>query len=94
MEKNGWLPDTNFRLGRVGELLKGVKEPSEKVLWGIFRDEVEGNGASICRKGKEASGAHGAVASLFGIVMDLGEKRAEVLVGRPIDPTERFVLSF
>jgi isopenicillin-N N-acyltransferase like protein len=94
LEKKGWLPDTDFRLGRVGDLLEGVKESSEDVLWGIFRDEVEGDGASICRKRKEASGGHGAIASLFGIVMDLGEKKAEVLVGRPIDPTEKLVFNF
>lgn len=87
-----WLPDTDFRLRRVGESLEG-KEPSDEVLWEIFRDEVEGDGASICRKQKEVAGPN-ALATLFGIVMDLREKKATVLVGRPMDPIEKLVFSF
>ncbi|TVY30262.1 Acyl-coenzyme A:6-aminopenicillanic-acid-acyltransferase 40 kDa form [Lachnellula hyalina] len=86
-----WLPDTNFRLRKAGESLKG-KQPSDDVLWEIFRDEVEEDGASICRKQTEVAGPN-ALATLFGIVMDLGEKKAEVLVGRPIEPTEKLVFS-
>jgi isopenicillin-N N-acyltransferase-like protein len=93
VERKGWLPDTNFRLERVGELLGGVKEPSEKMLWEFLKDENEGDGASICRKRRDAS-ASGALATLFGIVMDLGNKRAEVLVGRPVDPSEKLIWSF
>lgn len=92
IEKTEWLPDTRFRLKRVGALLDSLKKEDvgDKVLWDIFEDEVEGDGASICRKSKEKS----PLASLFGIVMDLGRKRAEVRVGRPVDPSEKVLLNF
>lgn len=89
VEKTGWLPDTGFRLKRVGNLLEG-KEVNEKALWEVLKDGIEGEGASICRKAK----GEGAIASLFGIVMDLKERKAQVLIGRPDDPAEKVVLSF
>jgi isopenicillin-N N-acyltransferase-like protein len=90
IEAPDWLPDTRFRLRRIAELLdgKGAEGPRDGVVEEILRDEVEGDGASICRSRGESG-----LATLFSIVMDLGEKsEARVLMGRPAAPTEALVL--
>jgi isopenicillin-N N-acyltransferase-like protein len=91
VEDSTWLPDTRFRLGRIGELLKAAREeePSLEVVERLLRDEEVGDGAAICRsKGKE-----GSLETLFSIVMDLESSRAKVAVGRPANPKEKIVLS-
>lgn len=91
VEDSSWLPDTKFRLGRIGELLKAAKEeePSLEVVERFLRDEEVGDGAAICRsKGKE-----GSLETLFSIAMDFGSGKARVAVGRPANPKEKMVLN-
>lgn len=91
VEVDDWLPDTRYRLRRIGELLdaQGDKGRSVEAVEGMLKDEVVGDGASICRTATKASGG---LATLFSIVMDLGEKRAQVKMGRPSEPSEELVL--
>lgn len=90
-ESKNLLPDTWYRLRRIGELVDAVKEegPSIKVVERLFLDEIEGDGSSICRHYQDTDG----LATLFRIVMDLGEGRATVSMGLPVDPVENFELS-
>ena len=90
VESKKLLPDTWYRLRRIGELVDAVKEegPSIEVVERLFLDEVEGDGSSICRHYQDADG----LATLFRIVMDLGDRRATVSVGLPVDPVENFEL--
>jgi isopenicillin-N N-acyltransferase like protein len=55
-----------------------------------LRDETEGDGAAICRSSKKEPGS---LATLFSIVMDLGNKRARVVEGRPANPVSKFLLT-
>jgi isopenicillin-N N-acyltransferase-like protein len=90
VESVDWLKDTRFRHERIGELMNGAKgeEVSGELVERLLKDEVEGDGASICRRrGKDG------IATLFSIVMDLGNKKARVLMGRPVNPSERVVLN-
>lgn len=84
-----WLPDTNFRLDRISNLLDGVKEKmSAKIAAGLLVDEeVWDNGAAICRKR-----AGDGLATLFSIVMDLGKGEARVVMGRPSESGEKLIL--
>ncbi|KAJ6111306.1 hypothetical protein N7486_003541 [Penicillium sp. IBT 16267x] len=90
VESKNLLPDTWYRLRRIGELVDAVKEegPSIEVVERLFLDEVEGDGSSICRHYQDVD----ELATLFRIVMDLGERRATVSVGLPVDPVENFEL--
>lgn len=90
VEAADWLPDTRYRFQRINELLKCVKEeaPSVELVENLLKDEVEGDGASICRSEKSMG-----LATLFSIVIDLGNKRASVAMGRPSQPTEKLILS-
>ncbi|KAG0646072.1 Acyl-coenzyme A:6-aminopenicillanic-acid-acyltransferase 40 kDa [Hyphodiscus hymeniophilus] len=90
IESHDWLVDTRFRLRRIGELLNAAKEeqPSPEVVETFLKDDMEGDGASICRSSK-----NDALATLFSIVMDLGNKRARVLEGRPAVPVSKLILS-
>ena len=84
------LLDTKFRLMRINELLNAAKEeePSQEVVDRMLRDEMEGDGAAICRStGKDT------MATLFSIVMDLNKRTARVLVGRPVEPKMKIILS-
>ena len=87
VEAHDWLPDTRFRLRRIGEILNAAKEeqPSPEVVETLLRDEVEGDGAAICRTGK--------LSTLFSIVMNLGDKRARVVEGRPANPASKLTLN-
>lgn len=90
-EEPDWLPDTRYRLRRVRELLNAAKEedPSVEVVRKLLCDEVEGEGAAICRfEGKDK------LSTLFSIVMDLKAKRANVSMGRPAAPSEKLVFEF
>lgn len=89
VEAHNWLPDTNFRLQRLGDLLNAAKEeePTQDLVEKLLKDEMEGEGAAICRSAKKDT-----IATLFSIVMDLSNKRARVAVGRPVSPTETLVL--
>lgn len=92
IEAQYWLPDTGYRLRRIDELVAAVKikrgGPSQEVVEELLRDETEGDGAAICRAIGEDKRA-----TLFGIVMDLGSKKARVSVGRPSNPTATLVLN-
>ena len=92
IESHDWLVDTRFRLRRIGELLNAAKEeqPSQEIVESFLRDEMEGDGAAICRSSKKESGS---LATLFSIVMDLGNKRARVIEGRPANPLSKLILT-
>lgn len=73
---------TEFRLERIRELLAQAEgEPDEKMLMGFLQDE-KNYPDCICLAASGGSSA----ATLFGIVMDLRNKKAVVRLGRPIDP--------
>lgn len=77
-----WLPDTEFRLLRIRELLGGVKgEPTTEALEHVMQDEKNYPG-SVCRG--EADGT--TVETLFSIIMDLKGRTANVKIGRPVRP--------
>lgn len=85
-----WLPDSEFRVARIQELsarLGGT--PDREAVKKMFADE-DNFPTSICRATRPDS----TVATLFCIVMDLKARRAEVVVGRPVEATETFVLAF
>lgn len=90
IESMDWLPDTRFRLQRIGELLTGAKEeePSLDLVQKLLKDEMEGDGAAICR----SVTAKDTIATLFSIMMDLSGKEIRLTMGRPVEPTESFVL--
>lgn len=90
VESKTWIPDTWFRLTRIGQLVSAVKKeaPRVQVVERILRDEMMGDGASICR----AYNKKDDLATLFSIVMDLGERKANVCIGLPTDPGERIEL--
>jgi len=92
VESPDWLPDTRFRLERINQLLNEAKEeePSMEVAAMLLKDEMEGDGAAICRSAKSEKDD---LATLFSIVMDLGSKRAKAAVGRPTSSTETLVLN-
>jgi isopenicillin-N N-acyltransferase like protein len=87
VEAPDWLPDTRFRLSRINQLLNGEKEeePSVEVAAMLLKDETEGDGAAICRSAKSTTDN---LQTLFSVVMDLGNKKAKVVVGRPASSTE------
>lgn len=90
VEAEDWLPDTRFRLDKIGELLNAAKEekPSAEVVEKLLKDETEfENGAAICRNGGLG------LLTLFSIVMDLGGRKAKVHMGRPSKPDETLILS-
>jgi isopenicillin-N N-acyltransferase-like protein len=91
IEAPDWLPDTRFRLNRINQLLNGAKEeePSAEVAAILLKDETEGDGAAICRSAKSANDN---LQTLFSVVMDLGNKKAKVAVGRPASSTKILVL--
>jgi isopenicillin-N N-acyltransferase like protein len=89
VESHDWLVDTGFRLQRIGELLNAAKEeePSQDLVENFLKDEMEGDGAAICRSSKKDT-----IATLFSIIMDLRGKKARLIMGRPVNPTEKLVL--
>ena len=89
-QDTNWLPDSTFRVQRIEELAGEVKgTPTRGKLLEIFSDEKNYPG-SICRAQEGGSEA----ASLFNIIMDLKARRADVVLGRPVEPEEHVVLSF
>jgi isopenicillin-N N-acyltransferase-like protein len=84
-----WLKDSRVRVRRIEELCEGKEVVGFEELGEVFRD-VQGFPGSICRK------QEGEVQSetLFNIVMDLKGLRAEVVVGRPVEPEEKLELVF
>lgn len=86
-----WLGDSPFRVKRIEELAGRIEgEVTKENVFEMFKDE-KNLPAAICRK--QVEGETGS-ASLFNIVMDLKAKRAEVRLGRPVEPEEHLVLSF
>lgn len=78
---NKALPDSVERLVRIRELLgNSMEEPSMEGLKGLLRDE-KGYPTAICRARTEES----SLATLFSVVMDLGEGYGVVKMGRPTE---------
>ncbi|KXT16654.1 hypothetical protein AC579_8017 [Pseudocercospora musae] len=91
-QDTNWLEDSGYRVKRIEELCKDIKEEEvgrNVLLEKVFKDVGNWPGA-ICRsaEGKSVS------ATLFNIIMDLNGRRAFVSVGRPVEATEGFTLSF
>lgn len=83
-----YLQDSLFRLDRVQELLKSsMEEPSMKNLTAVLKDE-KNYPQAICRAPTEKS----TMATLFSVVMDLGEGYAKVKMGRPTRSGQELVL--
>lgn len=81
--------DTVFREKRIRELLEPVgAEAGFEQVQGLFVDE-KNYPAAICRAEEDTMAA-----TLFNIVMELKERRAEVILGRPSKPEGRYMLSF
>ncbi|RFU27348.1 hypothetical protein B7463_g9006, partial [Scytalidium lignicola] len=81
------ISDTTDRLARIRKLIK-INEsggPKVEVVERMLEDE-EGSPNSICR----SSAGDWLVQTLFSIVMDLGERRGHVRVGKPNQPVEVF----
>ena len=74
--------DTFARLERINHLIHTVS-PSAETVSSLLRDE-DGFPTAICRQRTDDS----TVATLFSIVMDLGQLRAIVKIGRPIEDGE------
>ncbi|RDW69451.1 AAT-domain-containing protein [Coleophoma cylindrospora] len=93
-EAKGWVPDTEFRLERMNELVaaavQGPGMSAERVQEMLKDKTAREDGVAICRG--EVEGTAEKIVTLFGIVMDLASKKATVLEGRPSEPTEEFVL--
>lgn len=88
-QDTNWLADSSYRVTRIQELADKIQKPNMENIFDIFKDESNYPGA-ICRAQKGASGS----ASLFNIVMDLRQKRANVTLGRPVEPEESVTLAF
>ncbi len=85
-----WAKDTMYRVTRIEELANGIKgSPTRDSVFELFKDETHYPG-SICRAQKPPSRS----ATLFNIVMDSKAKRANITLGRPVDPDESVELSF
>lgn len=85
-----WLEDSRFRVKRVEELCHELGDsPSMGSVQGLFTDE-KNYPFAICRA--QEGGA--ASATLFNIVMDLKEKVANVILGRPTAPEGIYELAF
>lgn len=80
-----FLKDSPTRFERARELCDDISKPSFASLAKVFRDE-NNLPAAICRQGE--------IASLFNIVMDLGNKTAKVVIGRPTEAEEELELRF
>lgn len=82
------LPDSPFRLERINELLeKESREPSFETIGAMLEDEVNLPGA-ICRAHSVKDG----FATLFSIIMDLDNRKAQVKMGRPTESTACLML--
>ena len=86
-----WLADSSFRVARIERLVETMvgTAPTMETIFDLFKDEANFPGA-ICRAQKAPSQA----ASLFNIVMDLQARRANVTLGRPVDPEDFVQLVF
>ena len=85
-QDTNWLADSSYRITRIEELTNKIQgPPTMEKVFELFKDESNYPGA-ICRAEKGASKS----ASLFNIVMDCKKKRANVTLGRPVEP-EQFV---
>lgn len=91
VEAEDWLPDTRYRLKRIDSLLEDCSKgegPSLDVVERLLKDDVEGDGAAICRTSRTES----PLATLFSVVMDMGLRKGRVTIGRPSHPEGKIEL--
>lgn len=89
VEEPPWLEDSPQRLARIQELVSSIEKPTTSAISHIFED-VQGYPSSINRHQIDGT----LTQTLFNIVMDLGNKSANVKFGRPTEYKELVVLSF
>lgn len=91
VQDTNWLEDSEFRVNRIEELCEEIEEEEVERdrLLEVFKDTANRPG-SICRsaEGKSVS------ATLFNIIMELKARRADVSIGRPVEPAEVISLDF
>lgn len=84
-----WIPDSVYRTHRIEELTDEIHEVTATTIQAVFSDEGNFPG-SICKTQTGSSD----VATLFNIVMDLREVKADVIMGRPNAPEETLSIKF
>lgn len=85
-----WLEDSKFRIRRIQEICDRLgSSPSMQGIQSLFKDE-KNYPYAICRA--EVQGNHSG--TLFNIVMELKEKKASVILGRPTTPEGFYQISF
>ncbi|KAI9737886.1 MAG: hypothetical protein M1834_009256 [Cirrosporium novae-zelandiae] len=93
-ESHNWIPDTFFRVKRMQELTDEFVDRGQEPGWEefsrFFEDRVNCP-ASICRDQDDVMTKS---ATLFNIVMDLGERRAVVRLGKPTAVEETVMFTF
>jgi isopenicillin-N N-acyltransferase-like protein len=83
------LEDSERRDARMQELAADLEAPSREAIFTLYQDEQNAPSA-ICRQEIGDS----TLATLFNIIMDLREKKAEICLGRPLKVDEILTLSF
>lgn len=82
------LPDSPFRLERIDKLLvKETRKPDLETIGDMLKDEENFPG-SICRAQSDKDG----FATLFSIIMDLNNRKAQVKMGRPTESGGTLIL--
>ena len=92
VEDTVWLKDSLFRTERIKELCKlySPEAPTFEGIKGLYRDEMNFP-VSINRLFSEGASTS---ETLFNIVMELKERKAEITLGRPSSPEDFVALTF
>jgi isopenicillin-N N-acyltransferase like protein len=87
-----WLADSPRRLARIEALTAGMAPPADTAtLFALFKD-TDGLPTAINRH--YAAGVGNSTVTVFNIIMDLTNRRAEVKFGQPTNYKAEAVLSF
>ncbi|KAI1840472.1 hypothetical protein JX265_000530 [Neoarthrinium moseri] len=89
VEEPPWLADSPLRLARIQGTTSTLAQPTSDTIFDLFKD-TEGYPSSINRRQIDGT----LTQTLFNIVMDLGDRNAQVTFGRPTEFTEQTTLAF
>ncbi|KAI0134509.1 acyl-coenzyme A:6-aminopenicillanic acid acyl-transferase-domain-containing protein [Xylariales sp. AK1849] len=89
VDETPWLADSPKRLARIHAITSNMSSPTLSTIFDVFKDN-EGYPTAINRRQIDEDGSQ----TLFNIVMDLGNKNAQVTFGRPTEYSEQTVLAF